>query len=421
MRIEDLLETVTPSAAEAPTIESIESEVDRRQLRRRRIVGVATTACVILTVVIGTTRWPAGEKIDAVVDVPTTAEVEETDSTTSTTSNTTADVEACLASYETNADINGEQALSDFGIDLSAIDPTTLDVVVFRSVETDKAMVGLFGSGIFLSCTISATGSVDGFGMEVVDTEPGPPPDEIRVVTSRADGDEGTTNVRFEIVGQAGSDVIAIEAVLADGTVFAGQVSSGWFAVDGLAISNEAVENPRLTWTLANGSTESTPLGETDLPVLAASDEVILRSVEPNPSNDSYEWDLAFEIDDLDQVNIGRMGPAELAQSRAPGSEDWICQASVEMSAIGCDGDPGPAAVRFSGGSLEIGAWIWTGLARDTAVVLFTDQDGNTSWQRPLDRTVLFADTNERDNGSPCDCTFTAYDNNGNATETFQS
>lgn len=145
-------------------------------------------------------------------------------------------------------------------------------------------------------------------------------------------------------------------------------------------------------------------------------DEVVIRAVEPNPSSDSYVWTAAFGIDGidpLDSINIGRMGPAEIASFGVDDAGELVCRGTVWMRSIVCDEGVGPKPVQFDGDGRDTGAWVWTDLPGGTAVVQFTDQDGEVRWQRPLDGTALFADTSDNDGGQKCACSFLAIDDDG--------
>ena len=49
-------------------------------------------------------------------------------------------------------------------------------------------------------------------------------------------------------------------------------------------------------------------------------------------------------------------------------------------------------------------AWSWNFVPDGAAAVRFTDQTGQTSWQRPVERMVIFPDTVDDSGDSVVDC-----------------
>jgi hypothetical protein len=152
---------------------------------------------------------------------------------------------------------------------------------------------------------------------------------------------------------------------------------------------------------------------EPAIPGLDPSEEVELVEVEPDPSDDSFVWSHALQVADLPQVNVGHP-TSEFLEDAArvdDNPEDYLCN-----SGGGCDiEDPeGPSIGGLNFGGPDILAWSWVFLPDDAIAVRFTDQDGRTTWQRPLDRIVIFPDTVEGGiDDVACACQLDAIDEGG--------
>lgn len=72
-----------------------------------------------------------------------------------------------------------------------------------------------------------------------------------------------------------------------------------------------------------------------------------------------------------------------------------------------------PAVSGLTFGGPAVQAWAWPFVPQEAVAVRFTDQEGRTSWQRPIERVVVFPDPTNRDSGGECRCRLDAIDSNG--------
>lgn len=161
--------------------------------------------------------------------------------------------------------------LTDFGIDLATINPARLDVVIgVRSSTSTAGIIGLQGQGIFIGCTTDANTSGLSGGMDFPDPTQSPEPTQVWALDVR--GNEGTAEIgpTFSVVGEAGRDVVSVDAGLANGVIVPGRVSDGWFAIEGPAVDAESIGEFDLVWTLVDGSTRRSPVSELPAPRLSA-------------------------------------------------------------------------------------------------------------------------------------------------------
>jgi hypothetical protein len=150
-----------------------------------------------------------------------------------------------------------------------------------------------------------------------------------------------------------------------------------------------------------------------EIPGLDPNDEVELVAVDPDPSDESFDWTHAYQVADLPVVNFGHP-TAQFLEDAArvdDDPEDYLCN-----SGGGCDiEDPEvPSIGGLNFGGPDVMAWSWVFLPADAVAVRFIDQDGQTTWQRPLDRIVIFPDTVEGGvDDVVCACQLDAIDSEG--------
>jgi hypothetical protein len=145
------------------------------------------------------------------------------------------------------------------------------------------------------------------------------------------------------------------------------------------------------------------------IPGLAEYDEVPLIETEPDPSDDSFIWSHAYQVGDLPPINMGQPTPGFMVDAnRDPeGAADLVC-----IGAGGCEvvDDSGPIVAGLNEGGPDVLAWAWLGVPDQAVAVQFTDQNGTATWQRPIDRLVIFPDTIDDDLDKDCPCRFDAID-----------
>jgi len=152
-----------------------------------------------------------------------------------------------------------------------------------------------------------------------------------------------------------------------------------------------------------------------DIPGLDPNQEVVLVKVEPGPSDDSFVWSYALQVEDLPQLNVGRPTAEFLEDAARVGDdpEDYLCFGDASGSA-GCSTedpqDPSISGLTFGGPNVM--AWSWDFVPDGAIAVRFIDQDEETSWQRPVERTVIFPDTVE-DAEANCPCRLDALGEDG--------
>ena len=164
-----------------------------------------------------------------------------------------------------------------------------------------------------------------------------------------------------------------------------------------------------LSMTACNAT--STP----EIPGLDPNDEVELVELEPAPSDDSYVWTHAVQVEDLPVVNVGHPTAQFLEDAARVGAEpeDYVCIGDASGGG-GCSvEDPESPSIGGIGfGGPDVMAWSWDFVPEDAAAVRFIDQNGQTSWQRPVERTVIFPDTVEDTEGN-CSCRLDAIGEDG--------
>jgi hypothetical protein len=150
-----------------------------------------------------------------------------------------------------------------------------------------------------------------------------------------------------------------------------------------------------------------------EIPDLDPNEEIELVEVEPDPGDESFDWSYALQVEGLPAVNFGHP-TAQFLQDAArvdDDPDDYLCN-----SGGGCDiEDPEqPSIAGLNFGGPDVLAWSWVFLPDDAVAVRFTDPDGRTTWQRPLDRIVIFPDTFEGGvNDVVCACQLDAIDAEG--------
>jgi hypothetical protein len=153
---------------------------------------------------------------------------------------------------------------------------------------------------------------------------------------------------------------------------------------------------------------------EPAIPGLDPSEEVEVVEVEPEPSDDSFVWSQAVQIENLPAVSVGQptVDFLEDAAREPPDPELYLCLHTGGSPT--CDGEnPGVGTlIGMTFGRPDVMAWSWLFVPDDAAAVRFIDQDGATSWQRPFERTVIFPDTVEDPDGR-CPCRLDAIDEDG--------
>ena len=153
-----------------------------------------------------------------------------------------------------------------------------------------------------------------------------------------------------------------------------------------------------------------------EIPGLDPNDEVELVEVDPDPSNDSYVWSHALQVEGLPQVNVGQPTAEFLEDAARVGDdpEDYLCFGDASGSG-GCSvEDPEhPSISGLTFGGPDVLAWSWDFVPDDSVAVRFFDQDGEATWQRPLQGTVIFPDTVENDPEAICACRFDAIGEDG--------
>jgi hypothetical protein len=152
-----------------------------------------------------------------------------------------------------------------------------------------------------------------------------------------------------------------------------------------------------------------------EIPGLNPNDEVELVEVEPAPSDDFYVWSHAVRVGHLPQLNVGHptVRFLEDAARVGEGPEDYLCFGDAS-GAGGCSiEDPEtPSITGLTLGGPDVMAWSWDFVPDDAIAVRFIDQDGGTSWQRPLEGMVIFPDTVEDLDGH-CSCRLDAIGGDG--------
>lgn len=153
-----------------------------------------------------------------------------------------------------------------------------------------------------------------------------------------------------------------------------------------------------------------------DIPGLDPAEEIELVEIEPTPSDDSFIWLRAYEVEGLPPVNVGHVTPEFLEDAHRQGDDPEAYQCLGDGSgSSGCEveDDERPAISGLTFGGPDTRAWSWQFVPDDAVAIRFIDQDGRTSWQRPLDRLVIFPDTVADDPDGDCACQLDAIDSDG--------
>jgi fermentation-respiration switch protein FrsA (DUF1100 family) len=152
-----------------------------------------------------------------------------------------------------------------------------------------------------------------------------------------------------------------------------------------------------------------------EIPGLNPNEEVELVEVEAAPSDDLYVWTHAVRVGDLPQLNVGHPTAQFLEDAARVGEnpEDYLCFGDASGSG-GCSiEDPeAPSITGLTFGGPDVMAWSWDFVPDDAVAVRLIDQDGVTSWQRPLEGMVIFPDTVEDPDGH-CPCRLDAIGEDG--------
>jgi hypothetical protein len=148
---------------------------------------------------------------------------------------------------------------------------------------------------------------------------------------------------------------------------------------------------------------------------LGPNEEVTLVEVEPAPSDDLYVWTHGVRVEGLPQLNFGHPTARFLEDAARDGEdpEDYLCFGDASGSG-GCSiEDPeDPSITGLTFGGADVLAWSWDFVPDGAVAVRFIDQDGVTSWQRPLDGTVILPDTMD-DPDADCLCRLDAIGDDG--------
>jgi hypothetical protein len=154
---------------------------------------------------------------------------------------------------------------------------------------------------------------------------------------------------------------------------------------------------------------------DSPIPGLEPGDEVELVEVEPAPSDDSFVWSHALQVEDLPAVSVGHPTAKFLEDAGRVDDdpEDYLCFGDASGSS-GCSvADPGnPSITGLTFGDPDVMAWSWVFVPDDVVAVRFIDPVGETSWQRPYEGTVIFRDTVEDPDGN-CPCRLDAIGEEG--------
>ncbi len=153
-----------------------------------------------------------------------------------------------------------------------------------------------------------------------------------------------------------------------------------------------------------------------DIPGLDPSEEVELIEVEPGPSDDSFVWSHALQVEDLPPVNVGHPTAEFLEDAARVGAEpeEHLCLGDASGAGVLPVEDPeDPSITGLTFGGPDVMAWSWGFVPDDAVAVRFIDHDEETSWQRPIERTVIFPDTVESDMDGRCPCRLDAIAEDG--------
>jgi hypothetical protein len=152
-----------------------------------------------------------------------------------------------------------------------------------------------------------------------------------------------------------------------------------------------------------------------DVPGLDPDAEIEIVEVEPAPSDESYAWTHAVQVEGLPPVNVGHPTSEFLDDAHRVGDdpEDYLCTAIDGSGGCSVEDPDKPSVAGLTAGGPDVVAWEWSFVPDDAAAVTFTDRDGRTTWQRPLERMVIFPDADEDDPDGMCRCRFDAVDRDG--------
>lgn len=153
-----------------------------------------------------------------------------------------------------------------------------------------------------------------------------------------------------------------------------------------------------------------------DIAGLDPGEEIELVEVEPAHSDDSFIWLRAYEVAGLPPSNVGHPTPQFLedAHRQDADPEAYRCLGDASGSGgCGFEDDERPAISGLTFGGPDVRAWSWQFVPDNAVAIRFTDQDGQTSWQRPQERLVIFPDTVADDPNDDCACRLDAIDIDG--------
>jgi hypothetical protein len=152
------------------------------------------------------------------------------------------------------------------------------------------------------------------------------------------------------------------------------------------------------------------------IPGLNPDEEVELVEVDPDPSDGLVVWIRAYQVEGLPPVNVGHPTQEFLDDAHRVDEdpEQYQCMGDASGSG-GCSVEDAaqPSISGLTFGGPDIRAWSWEFVPEDAVAVRFTDQDGETSWQRPQDGLVIFPDTVADDPDGNCPCRLDAIEADG--------
>jgi hypothetical protein len=153
-----------------------------------------------------------------------------------------------------------------------------------------------------------------------------------------------------------------------------------------------------------------------DIPGLDPSEEIALVEVEPSASDGAFIWSRAYEVEGLPPVNVGHVTPEFLedAHRQDDDPEAYQCLGDASgSSSCGVEDDVRPVISGLTFGGVEVEAWSWQFVPVDAVAIRYTDGDGQSFWQRPQDRLVIFPVTVAGDSDVHCSCRLDAIDIDG--------